>query len=381
VRDIAQKNGVKKIIKSKSMVTEELHLNADLQKAGLEVVETDLGEFIAQLDHDVPSHIIVPVLHKTRQDIGRLFQDKLSVDYTDDPPTLAGIARRTLRQMFLEADMGISGVNMGVASTGTLTIVTNEGNGRMTTSMPRIHVALMGIERIVPTPADLTLVLELLGRSATGQKLTVYTSFMTGPRRSEDSDGPEQLHLVLVDNGRSRILQTDLAEILTCIRCGACLNTCPVYRSIGGHAYGHTYPGPMGSVLSPLFGGLAAYGDLPHASSLCGACREICPVRIDLPELLLRLRNDTVKAGQAPGWLKIGLKLYSQAATRPWLYRLGAKMGSKALSLLARDGWVRRMPGPLSAWTGGRDFPALASESFQERWAKRQRQKQNGATQ
>lgn len=380
VRDIAQKNGVKKIIKSKSMVTEELHLNADLQKAGLEVVETDLGEFIAQLDQDTPSHIIVPVLHKTRQDIGRLFRDKLNVDYTDDPPTLAAIARRTLRQMFLEADMGISGVNMGVASTGTLTIVTNEGNGRMTTSMPRIHVAMMGIERIVPTPADLALVLELLGRSATGQKLTVYTSFMTGPRRSEDSDGPEQLHLVLVDNGRSRILQTDLAEILTCIRCGACLNTCPVYRSIGGHAYGHTYPGPMGSVLSPLFGGLAAYGDLPHASSLCGACREVCPVRIDLPELLLRLRNDTVEAGQAPGWLKLGLKLYSEAATRPWLYKLGAKMGSKALSLLARDGWVRRMPGPLSAWTGGRDFPALASESFQERWAKRRRQKQNGVS-
>lgn len=381
VRDIAQKNGVKKIIKSKSMVTEELHLNADLEKAGLEVVETDLGEFIAQLDHDVPSHIIVPVLHKTRQDIGRLFRDKLEVDYTDDPPTLAGIARRTLRQMFLEADMGISGVNMGVASTGTLTIVTNEGNGRMTTSMPRIHVALMGLERIVPTPADLTLVLQLLGRSATGQKLTVYTSFLTGPRRSEDSDGPEQLHLVLVDNGRSRILQTDLAEILTCIRCGACLNTCPVYRSIGGHAYGHTYPGPMGSVLSPLFGGLAAYGELPHASSLCGACREVCPVRIDLPALLLRLRNDTVEAGQAPGWLKIGIKLYSQAVTRPWLYQLGAKMGSRALSLLARDGWVRRMPGPLSAWTGGRDFPVLASESFQERWANRQRQKQNGATQ
>lgn len=380
VRDIARNNGVKKIIKSKSMVTEELHLNADLEKAGLEVVETDLGEFIAQLDQDVPSHIIVPVLHKTRQDIGQLFQDKLRVDYTDDPPTLAGIARRTLRQMFLEADMGISGVNMAVASTGTLTIVTNEGNGRMTTSMPRIHVAMMGIERIVPTPADLTLVLQLLGRSATGQKLTVYTSFMTGPRRSEDSDGPEQLHLVLVDNGRSRILQTDLAEILTCIRCGACLNTCPVYRSIGGHAYGHTYPGPMGSVLSPLFGGLAAYGDLAHASSLCGACREICPVRIDLPELLLRLRNDTVEAGQAPGWLKIGIRLYSQAVTRPWLYKLGAKMVSKALKLVARDGWVQRMPGPLSAWTGRRDFPALASESFQERWAQRRRQKQNGAT-
>lgn len=373
VREIAEANGVKKIIKSKSMVTEELHLNADLEKVGLEVVETDLGEYIAQLDKDVPSHIIVPVLHKTRQEIGRLFQEKLGVDYTDDPTTLAKIARRTLREKFLEADMGISGVNFGVASTGTLTLVTNEGNARMTTTMPRIHVALMGIERMVPTPADLSLGLQLLARSATGQKLTVYTSFLTGPRRDADSDGPEQLHLVLVDNGRSRILQTDLAEILTCIRCGACLNACPVYRSIGGHAYGHTYPGPMGSILSPLFGGLEAYGDLPHASSLCGACRDVCPVRIDLPELLLRLRDDTVQAGQAPMWLAQGIKVFTHAATRPWLWKLGAKAAGTGSRLIGRDGWIKQIPGPLSAWTGKRDFPALAKESFQARWAKRKK--------
>lgn len=372
VLDIARQNGVQKIIKSKSMVTEEIHLNAALEAASLEVVETDLGEYIAQLDHDHPSHIIVPVLHKTRQEIGRLFQEKLGVDYTDDPQQLAAIARQTLRQKFLQADMGISGVNFGVASTGTLTIVTNEGNARMTTTMPRIHVALMGIERIVPTPADLTLGLQLLARSATGQKLTVYTSFITGPRRRRDSDGPEQFHLVLVDNGRSHILQTDLAEILTCIRCGACLNACPVYRAIGGHAYGHTYPGPMGSILSPLFGGLDKYGELPHASSLCGACREVCPVRIDLPELLLRLRNDTVEAGQAPAWLKWGIKNYAWAATHPWLWKVGAKTARIVAGIAATDGWIRRMPGPLGAWTGTRDFPALAKESFQERWAKRQ---------
>ncbi len=371
VREIAEMNGVKSIIKSKSMVTEELHLNADLEKVGLAVVETDLGEYIAQLDGDVPSHIIVPVLHKTRQDIGRLFEEKLGIDYTDDPTELAKIARRTLREKFLEADMGISGVNFGVASTGTLTLVTNEGNARMSTTMPRIHVAMMGIERLVPTPADLSLGLQLLARSATGQKLTVYTSFLTGPRRDTDSDGPEQLHLVLVDNGRSRILQTDLAEILTCIRCGACLNACPVYRSIGGHAYGHTYPGPMGSILSPLFGGLEAYGDLPHASSLCGACRDVCPVRIDLPELLLRLRDDTVEAGLAPAWLQNGIKLYTKAATRPWLWKKGAKAAATGASLLEQDGWIKQIPGPLSAWTNTRDFPALATESFQERWAKR----------
>ncbi|MCG3209319.1 MAG: Lactate utilization protein B [Anaerolineae bacterium] len=367
---IAGQNGVKTIIKSKSMVTEEIHLNAALEAASLEVIETDLGEYIAQLDHDHPSHIIVPVLHKTRQQIGRLFQTKLGVDYTDDPQQLAAIARRTLRQKFLQAEMGISGVNFGVASTGTLTLVTNEGNGRMTTSMPRIHVALMGIERIVPTPADLALGLQLLARSATGQKLSVYTTFLTGPRRPTDGDGPEQLHLILVDNGRSQILQTDLAEILTCIRCGACLNACPVYRSIGGHAYGHTYPGPMGSILSPLFGGLANYGDLPHASSLCGACREVCPVRIDLPELLLRLRRDTVAAGQPPAWLKIGIKNYARAATIPWLWQWGARAARTAAGVVARDGWIRRMPGPLGAWTGTRDFPALAAESFQERWAR-----------
>lgn len=372
VVEIAQQNGVRKIIKSKSMVTEEIHLNATLEAAGLQVIETDLGEYIAQLDHEPPSHILAPVLHKTRQEIGRLFQDKLGVAYTDDPQVLAGIARVALRQAFLEADMGISGVNFAVASTGTLTLVTNEGNGRMTTSLPRIHVALMGIERIVPTPADLAPVLQLLARNATGQKLSVYTSMITGPRRAHDEDGPEQLHLVLVDNGRSDILVSDLAEMLTCIRCGACLNACPVYNSIGGHAYGATYPGPMGSVLTPLFLGLESYGDLPHASSLCGACREVCPVGIDLPGLLLKLRHDTVQAEQAPGWLTWGMRLYAWGVTRPRLYRLGGRMAALGARLLARNGWLHRLPGPLAAWTHGRDFPAFAEETFQARWARRE---------
>jgi L-lactate dehydrogenase complex protein LldF len=312
------------------------------------------------------------VLHKTRQEIGRLFQDKLGAAYTDDPKTLAGIARDVLRRAFLEADMGISGVNFAVASTGTLTLVTNEGNGRMTTSLPRIHVALMGIERVVPTPDDLVPVLQLLARNATGQKLSVYTSLITGPRRPDDEDGPQQLHLVLVDNGRSDILVSDLAEILTCIRCGACLNACPVYNSIGGHAYGATYPGPMGSVLTPLFLGLGPYGDLPHASSLCGACRDVCPVRIDLPGLLLKLRRDTVQAEQAPGWLRWGMRVYALAVTQPWLYRLGGRVAALGTRLLARNGWLNRLPGPLAAWTHGRDFPAFAGETFQARWGRRE---------
>lgn len=381
VLDIARQNGVKRVAKSKSMVTEEVHLNAALEAAGLEVIETDLGEYIAQLAHETPSHIIVPVLHKTRQEIGRLFQQEVGVDYTDDPQTLTHIARTALRQVFLQADMGISGVNFGVASTGTLTIVTNEGNGRMVTSLPRIHVAMMGLERLVPTPDDLALILQLLARSATGQKITVYTSMMTGPRRAGDSDGPEQLHLVLVDNRRSEILHTDLAEILTCIRCGACLNACPVYKSIGGHAYGATYPGPMGSVLTPLFNGLGEFGELPHASSLCGACREVCPVRIDLPGLLLKLRRETIQEGHAPLWLKMGLKIYAETVKRPWLYRLGGKVAGIGLNLMGREGWVRRLPPPLNAWTGRRDFPTFAPQTFQERWRAQQKEQNSGGNQ
>ncbi|WP_423223121.1 LutB/LldF family L-lactate oxidation iron-sulfur protein [Candidatus Amarolinea aalborgensis] len=373
VAGIAQANHARTIVKAKSMVTEEIHLNAALEAVGLRVIETDLGEYIAQLSQEAPSHIIAPVLHKTRQEIGRLFQQKLGVEYVDDPTVLAGIARRVLRQIFLEADMGISGVNFAVASTGTLALVTNEGNGRMVTSLPRIHVAVMGIERVVPTPDDLALILQLLARSATGQKLSVYTSLLSGPRRAADPDGPQQLHLVLVDNGRSGILQSDLAEILTCIRCGACLNICPVYRSIGGHAYGSTYPGPVGSVLSPLLSGLGEFGELAHASSLCGACREVCPVRIDLPGLLLKLRHDTVQAGQAPAWLRFGMKVYALGVTHPWLYRLGGRLAAIVTHMLAHDGWIRRLPGPLVAWSGQRDFPVFAPRTFQDTWAQRRK--------
>ena len=365
---LANQRGVELVVKGKSMISEEVELNHALAAAGVTALETDLGEFVAQLAGEPPAHIVVPVVHKTRRDVSRLFRERLGAEETDDVARLTLIAREALRKRFLEADMGFTGVNFGVAETGTISVISNEGNGRMCSSLPRCHVALMGIERLVPSLDDLALMLQLLGRSATGQKLTCYTSFITGPRRAGDPDGPEELHVVLLDNGRTRILASEYAEMLTCIRCGACLNACPIYRLIGGHGYASTYPGPMGSVLSPLLNGFARYADLPHASSLCGACRDVCPVRIDLPGLLLRLRRDTVREGHRPLWLKFGLTAYSFAARHPTIFRIGAKVAGIGTRLLGRDGWVRRLPPPLDAWTGSRDFPTLAGETFQERW-------------
>ncbi|MDJ0757060.1 MAG: LutB/LldF family L-lactate oxidation iron-sulfur protein, partial [Ardenticatenaceae bacterium] len=278
ITKLAREKGVRSAVKSKSMVTEEIHLNDALEKAGVRPIESDLGEYIIQLADERPSHIIAPVMHRTRQDVGKLFSEKLDVDYTEDPLVLNQIARSKLRQEFLEADMGISGVNFAVADSGTISIVTNEGNARMSTTAPPIHVAVMGMERIVPTFEELGIMLQILARSATGQKLSVYATMITGPRRPGDDDGPEEFHVVIVDNGRSQTLGSELAEILYCIRCGACLNTCPVYQSIGGHAYGSVYPGPIGSVLTPALDGVGPWGELAHASTLCGACKEVCPV-------------------------------------------------------------------------------------------------------
>ncbi|MEN8235724.1 MAG: LutB/LldF family L-lactate oxidation iron-sulfur protein, partial [Actinomycetota bacterium] len=287
VRRVAEAANADLIVKVKSMVTEEIELTAALEGDGREVVETDLGEFIVQIGDDRPSHIVAPVMHLTRYDVGRLFADKLGVPYTDDPTELNQIARTHLRRLFLKADIGISGVNFAVASTGSIAIVTNEGNGRLSTTAPRVHVAVMGMERIVPTPEDLGVMLEVLARSATGQALTTYTNIITGPRRDGDPDGPDELHVVIVDNGRTRVLADEVSEALACIRCGACLNICPVYRAVSGHAYGDVYPGPIGSVLSPVLFGFEGREELPYACTLCGACLEVCPARIDLPGMLL----------------------------------------------------------------------------------------------
>jgi L-lactate dehydrogenase complex protein LldF len=364
ILDIAQANNVKRVVKGKSMVSEEIGLNHALGSIGVEVIESDLGERIIQLAGETPSHIIVPAVHKTKEQIGQLFHERLGVPLTSVPEAMTAAARASLRGDFLSADMGITGVNFGVAESGTLCIVTNEGNGRLTSTLPRIHVALMGIERLVPTLDDLGMMLQVLARSATGQKITVYTNLITGPRREGEPDGPDELHVVLVDNGRSRVLAGEAAEILYCIRCGACLNACPVYRQIGGHAYGSVYPGPVGAVLTPALGGVAAWSELPHASSLCGACREVCPVRIDIPRMLLELRNEGHKAGKTPLWLRFGLRAYRIASTRPRLFRLAIAASRFATRALARAGWLRRLPPPLSGWTACRDFPAFARQSF-----------------
>lgn len=385
ILEIASKQGARLVAKSKTMVSEEIGLNHALEKHALEVVETDLGEYIVQLRGEHPSHIITPAAHLRRQDVGRLFAEKLGVPYTEDISVMTNLARKTLRQVFLEADIGISGVNFGVVETGTLCVVTNEGNGRMVTTLPRTHIALMGIERMVPTLDDLALMLSLLPRSATGQKLSVYTNLVNAPRRDDDPDGPEQRHLVLVDNGRKRIRESALREILLCIRCGACLNACPVFREIGGHAYmGRDgeftpYPGPVGSVISPALFGQAGFGHLARASSLCGACREACPVDIDLPKLLLRIRaglgentaDDHTKSN-APSSLKAGLNLFTWAAGSPRRFALAQWLagifGGLSGLFTRHNAWLR-LPA-FSGWGFSKDFPRPASRSFHARHAR-----------
>jgi L-lactate dehydrogenase complex protein LldF len=371
VTKLATDRGVARIVKSKSMVTEEIELNDALEAANLEVVETDLGELIVQLAHDKPSHIIAPVMHKTRFEIGELFRDTLGVDYTDDPTELNAIARRHLRQIFLTADMGISGVNFAVADTGSISLVTNEGNGRLTTTAPRYHVAVMGMERVVPTFGDLSVMLEVLARSGTGQRLSVYTNIVTGPRRPGDPDGPEEFHVVILDNGRSEVLDGDLSEILACIRCGACLNICPVYRHTGGHAYGSTYSGPVGAVVTPALMGLDAFHDLADASSLCGACKDACPIRIDIPRMLLELRSQSAAAGHSPAQVHRGIQAYAAAATRPAAFRALLRTGGVAGRAL--PDWITKLPFAGSGWTDHRAFPKPAAKPFHQWWKERDR--------
>ncbi len=371
VRQLAREKGVRRAVKSKSMVTEEIHLNRELEKDGITVTESDLGEFIIQLAEETPSHIIAPVMHKTRYEVAETFRDKLGVPYTDDPIELNNIARAHLREIFLTADMGISGVNFAVAESGSICLVTNEGNGRFTTTAPRIHVAILGMEKIVPTFEDLGVMLNVLARSATGQKMSVYTSVITGARRPADPDGPEEFHVVILDNGRSRALASENAEILYCIRCGACLNHCPVFQAIGGHAYGSVYPGPIGSVLSPILFGTEAAGDMPHASTLCGKCQEVCPVRIDLPRMLLNLRASGMDEKSPPAWLKFGIGQYRAAALNPNRWGTGINLSAMATRVLAKNGWVKKLPAPLNGWTDYRQFPTFAPKSFHQMWKER----------
>ncbi len=376
VLKIARTRGCRRAVKAKSMLTEEIHLNPALQAAGIEVLETDLGEYVVQLADDRPSHIILPIIHLTREDVGRVMSEQLGVPYTSEPKELCKIARVRLRDEFLAADLGISGGNFGVVETGSICLVSNEGNIRMSTTLPRVHVALIGIEKLVPTLADLDYALKVLARSATGQKITVYTSLISGPRRHADEVAPEEVHVVLLDHGRTSTLAGEHAEMLACIRCGACLNACPVFHNIGGHAYGDVYPGPMGSVLMPTLRGLPQWQELPQASSLCGACKEICPVRIDLPRMLLQLRHETVTTLGAPAALRWMMRAYAFLATRPRLMRFASKVGRGLARRIARDGWIGRIggaPALFAGWTEHRDLKAPAAQSFAQWWEERQR--------
>jgi len=396
VGDLVKQYNARLIIKSKSMTSEEVHLNAALEAVGAQVVETDLGEYILQLAEEPPSHIVAPAAHLSLRDVASIFAEKLGVPLTLSPQRLTELARQRLRRVFLRADMGISGVNFAVASTGTLVVVTNEGNGRMVTSLPRVHVALMGIDKVVATMADLGVLLQVLPRSATGQALTTYVSFINGPRRAEN-DGPENVHLIILDNGRSTLLAQGLGETLTCIRCAACMNACPVYREIGGQAYGSTYPGPIGSVISPFLwldpsgasprqegdigqlegqpaGVLAACrAELPFASSLCGACRDVCPVGINLPQLLVQMRSRVRDQELRQDAEKRLVQIWAWVMARPGRMRRLAESAGRLGRLLWRGGWVSRLPGSLGQWTGARDFPLPASRSFRTQWRKRAR--------
>lgn len=368
ILDLARRTGARMAVKSKSMATEEIHLNEALERAGVTPVETDLGEYIIQLAHERPSHIIAPAIHKTKGQVADLFAKELKRPVVADPEVLTKIARAELREKFLQADLGITGANFAVADTGTVVLVTNEGNGRMVTSLPRVHVAVMGVEKVVPSMTDLMVFLAILAKSATGQKLSVYTTLVRGPRRAGELEGPDEFHLVLLDNGRIGQLAGPLREALYCLRCGACLNVCPVYRQIGGHAYGYTYPGPIGILLTAMAHGPGSVKDLAHASSLCGACVDACPVRIDIPRMLIELRREVDEQKIAPWPERLAFKALAMVLSRPRLYRWGAALARLLQRPFARDGAIRRLPLAAGDWTRTRDLPAVAPRTFQERW-------------
>jgi L-lactate dehydrogenase complex protein LldF len=404
IKDLAVSNGVKLAVKSKSMMTEEIELNHALAAAGVEAVETDLGEYIIQLAGERPSHIIAPAIHKSRAQIADLFTEKLGAVRTEEIEKMTALARTVLRQRFAKAGMGITGANFAVAETGTIVLVENEGNIRLTNSLPRIHVALMGIEKVIPRLMDLSIFLRLLPRSASGQKMSSYVSFLTGVKQRPDQEGPEELYVVILDNGRTEALaNTHLRESLYCIRCGACLNACPVYQKIGGHAYGWIYPGPIGAVLTPQLVGRERAADLPFASSLCGACREVCPIKINIPDMLLELRyeikdktaehRDSVgtdteaetgvtaphEGEERPNRSafrvlgrkierlgeKLAFKMWGLAMSTPGRYQIATKVGRLVSQAFGSEG--RGLP--VSRWTATRDLPPIADQPFRELWA------------
>jgi L-lactate dehydrogenase complex protein LldF len=376
---LARQHNVKLAVKGKSMVSEEIGLNTHLINNGIDVTETDLGEYIIQLAGERPSHIIAPAIHKTRKDIGRLFTDTIGISYTDDPPSLTRAARKSLREKFLAADMGFSGCNIACAETGHIVTVSNEGNIRMSTTMPRIHVAIMGMERVAARLEDHDILLRLLCRAAAAQNMGTYASYIGGPRYADQIDGPQEFHLIILDNGRSRILADEaFREMLYCIRCAACLNICPVYGKIGGHTYGHPYSGPVGAVVLPLFAGINEARHLCQGETLCGACQDACPVNIDLPRMLLALRAKL--ADGDPDWGVQRASRSEKAVFKMWSWMIRSRPAYEFLLRVAsfgqklfpeNNGMIRRLPAPFNGWTRSRDIKPLAAESFMKRWRKR----------
>ncbi|MBW2096017.1 MAG: iron-sulfur cluster-binding protein [Deltaproteobacteria bacterium] len=372
ILDLVSRYGIKTVVKGKSMMTEEIALNQALVEKGIEVWETDLGEFIVQLAGEIPSHIIAPAIHMNKEEVARLFCDKLGVPYTENPEELTMVARRVLREKFLGADMGITGGNMVVAETGTLALFENEGNIRMSTSLPKVHVALIGIEKVVETWDDFSVLMTLLSRSAAGQKMPTYLSLITGPRMSDEQDGPEAFHLVLLDNGRSDILGDQvLRDSLFCLRCGACLNVCPVYKRIGGHSYGWVYSGPIGILLDSELLPPGSARDLAFACTLCGGCAEVCPVLIDHPKMILdfrrRLAEDPMWKGRQVLSRVLPMKLYSRLSVRPVFFRIAGFLARGLQAIMAPSGEWRWLPGPFAEWGARRKIPRF-KRPFSRRW-------------
>lgn len=370
--DLAKKREVKTVIKSKSMVSEEMGLAEAMNDAGFETVETDLGEYIIQLAEETPYHLIAPAVHKSRTEVAKLL-DKSYLPGSEPPDAteLTMMAREQLRDVFRRADMSVTGANFAVAESGSIALVTNEGNGRMSTSVPRVHVAVMGMEKIVPSIQDLSTMLRILIRSATGQRISTYVTMVNGPRKPDEEEGPEEFHLVVLNNGRDKLLSdVYMREALNCIRCGACLNACPVYRKVGGHAYGWVYPGPIGALVSPVLTGLKDGKNLPNASSLCGACHDACPVKIDIPRMLLELRWRTAEGEKDPK--EKSSSITERLVWKSWRigmmgrkrFDLGARIAGWTLRPFTRNGWISKAPPPVGGWTSSRDFPAVSTRSL-----------------
>ncbi len=372
ILEICRQSDARIVTKGKSMIGEEMDLNDALEKAGYEVAETDLGEYIIQLAGEKPSHIIAPAIHKTRPQITELFHEHHTKyglnERVEEVGEIVNEARTVLREKFVKADVGITGANFLLAESGSSVLVTNEGNGDLTSALPKIHIVTASIEKLIPSAHELPVFLRLLGRSATGQEMSAYTSIYSGPAKTGDLDGASEYHVVILDNGRSDMLAGEFWEMLRCIRCGACMNHCPVYQSIGGHAYGWVYPGPMGSVWTPLLVGLQNAANLPNACTLNGRCEEVCPVKIPLPKLLRKLRMQIFERGMVDWKSRIGLTMWRYLSAHPLLFRVSLNLGSRVLQLLGgKKGSIRKLPMG-GGWTNAKDFPAASGRSFVSRW-------------